>query len=127
MFHVPRSGRVTDHPMPTLRSTDADGNNGAWILDGPEPGWKLILICSDGGGWEHVSVHAFRASTGVSRIPTWKEMCFVKDLCWDAEDVAMQLHPRRSAYVNQHPHTLHLWRPLAAAIPEPPTDFVGAL
>jgi hypothetical protein len=52
-------------------------------------------------------------------------MCYVKRLCWDAEDVVMQLHPRESEYVNQHPHTLHLWRPIDAVIPEPPSIFVG--
>lgn len=54
-------------------------------------------------------------------------MCQVKDVCWDDEDVVMQLHPRRSQYVNMHPHTLHLWRPLEASIPEPPSILVGPL
>lgn len=124
MLHVPEGARVRVHP--TLGSTSAYGNNGAFVLhEGVEPGWGLMLVCSDEGGWEHVSVHAFRPTNGQSRIPTWKEMCFVKALCWDAEDVVMQLHPRASEYVNQHPHVLHLWRPLGATIPEPPALFVG--
>lgn len=80
--------------------------------------------------WQHVSVHAYRRMVAVSspvrmRTPTWKEMSYVKRLCWDAEDVVMQLHPRESEYINCHPHVLHLWRPINADIPTPPAYFVG--
>ena len=127
-FHLPASSRITDGP---LASSPEDGQNGAFHLESVEPGWMLFLIGSDSTDpdaeglpkWEHVSVHARRSDR--VRTPTWKEMCQVKDRRWDAEDVVMQLHPRRSEYVNQHPHVLHLWRPKEAAIPEPPSIFVG--
>jgi len=133
-FHVPESARNTTHPL--LRTTQADGNNGAFDLESPEPGWRLKLIASDGSepavpealGWEHVSVHAYRGTDGPTRrmrTPTWKEMSYVKRLCWDGEDVVMQLHPRESQYVNCHPHVLHLWRPTHRTIPEPPSMLVG--
>lgn len=139
-FHVPELARDTTHPQ--LGSTSADGNNGAFHLDSPEPGWRLALICSDStepdgldyDKWEHVSVHAYRYRAIIpprtqheaqERTPTWKEMCYVKRLCWDAEDVVMQLHPKESEYVNCHPHVLHLWRPVDATIPTPPAIFVG--
>jgi hypothetical protein len=123
MFHVPELARDTTHPM--LATTRADGNNGTFMIESPEPGWRLALIASDGEGWEHVSVHAYRNQGSPMRTPTWKEMNYVKDLCWDGEDVVMQLHPRKSEYVNCHPHVLHLWRPTAATIPTPPAEFVG--
>jgi hypothetical protein len=132
MFHVPETARDTTHPL--LGTTSADGNNGAFHLESPEPGWRLALICSDGTapevpdglGWEHVSVHAYiRRLTPKMRTPTWKEMSYVKRLCWDGEDVVMQLHPRESEYVNCHPHVLHLWRPTLHAIPTPPAILVG--
>ena len=130
-MHVPERSRVTDHPY--LGTDQTAGNNGAFLVDSPEPGWRLALIASDGNdpsvpagnGWEHVSVHAYRARGTKSRTPTWAEMAFVKDLCWDGEDVIMQLHPRRSEYVNNHPHVLHLWR--HASIPTPPPILVGVL
>lgn len=130
MFRVPESSRVTFGPM---RSTYIDGNNGSFLVDSPEPGWRLALIVSDGSdssvpeclGWEHVSVHAFRGAK--ERTPSWREMAFVKDLFWESEDVVMQLHPRRSQYVNNHPHVLHLWRSRTQAIPEPPAMLVGVL
>ncbi len=124
-FHVPELSRDTTHPI--LATTSEDGNNGSFHLESPEPGWRLALICSDGLDWEHVSIHAYagRNSHVKERTPTWKEMCYVKRLCWDTEDAVMQLHPPESDYVNCHPHTLHLWRPLAAPIPLPPSIFVG--
>lgn len=64
----------------------------------------LSVIASVEDGWEHVSV-----SLG-NRCPTWDEMCFVKNLFWDEEDIAIQFHPAKSEYVNLHPYALHLWR-----------------
>jgi hypothetical protein len=80
--------------------------------DGLDPDSNLIP-------WEHVSVSL------ASRCPTWEEMCFVKDLFWDPEQCVMQLHPPRSQWINNHPHCLHLWRPLNAEIPLPPPVTVG--
>lgn len=129
-FHVPELMRDTKHPI--LGSTAANGNNGAFHLESPESGWRLMLIASDGSEapdeptwqWEHVSVHAYRGD-GRTRTPTWREMSYVKRLCWDAEDVVMQLHPRESEYVNCHPNVLHLWRPRNQDIPTPPQILVG--
>jgi len=132
-FHVPEAARVRDHPQ--LGSTPADGNNGAFYLESPEPGWRLALICADGlepgipeawRSWEHVSVHAYRGQGRrlQLRTPTWGEMAYVKGLCWDDEDVVVQFHPRKSEYVNTHPHVLHLWRSTAAPFPTPPTELV---
>jgi hypothetical protein len=125
MFHVPHASRVR---RTRLASDDADGNNGAFVLPSPESGWWLIIIASDGDGWEHVSVHAERPAGGThirSRVPRWSEMCFAKATFWDPEDVVMQLHPRASEYVNQHPDVLHLWRPIGCEIPTPDAGLVG--
>ena len=88
-----------------------------------------MCIASDGDAWEecgfeppaweHVSV-----STAV-RCPTWEEMCHVKEIFWDPEDVVIQLHPPRSEWVNCHPYTLHLWRPIGIVLPRPPALTVG--
>jgi hypothetical protein len=143
MFHVPELARVTDHPQ--LGSTAANGNNGAFDLESCEPGWRLALICSDGSEapgiadwqWEHVSVHAYRPGSPqpvgftlasrrpAMRTPNWREMTFVKRLCWDGEDVVVQFHPRESEYVNCHPHVLHLWRHKTKEFPTPPAILVG--
>ena len=58
--------------------------------------------------WDHVSVSL------KTRTPTWEEMCHIKSLFFADEEVVMQLHPAKSAYVNYHPFCLHLWRPQSA-------------
>jgi hypothetical protein len=128
MFHVPERDRITDHPI--LATSARDGNNGAFDCDSPVPGWRLAIIASDGSDlsvdkWEHVSVHAYRYDGRQMRTPTWDEMCFAKALFWDDEDEVVQFHPKRSEYVNNHPNTLHLWRPVGVVIPTPPSIFVG--
>ena len=121
-FHVPESYRIREG---STASDESCGNNGAFWLPAPRSGENdLWVIASDGMGWEHVSVHA-EDLHGRNHTPTWDEMCRVKDTFWDGEDVVMQLHPKRSEYVNQHPHVLHLWRPVAQEIPQPPTICVG--
>jgi hypothetical protein len=136
MFKVPEAGRDTTHP--SMHTTIADGNNGAFYVQSPEPGWMLALVCSDClhpdmseeelalPKWEHVSVHAYKdhGRRFQERTPTWKEMHYVKTLCWDDDDVVMQLHPMKREYVNCHPHVLHLWRPVDVTIPTPPKMFV---
>lgn len=128
-FRVPEASRMTTGPMATRPH---EGRYGAFLLDSPEPGWRLVLIATDGQDpdapeaqeWEHVSVRALRAKQ--SRTPTWKEMAHVKALCWDDEDVVVQFHPRKSEYVNAHPHVLHLWRS-RTGFPTQPPSLVGPL
>ena len=113
MFHVPEKYRVKNGRM---ASDESYGNNGAFSV--PMSG-RLLVIASDGEGWEHVSVSL------KSRCPTWREMCFVKAIFWDNEDTVMQLHPPKSEYVNNHPFCLHLWRPINQSIPIPDSILVG--
>lgn len=108
---VPEQYRVTQGPLGSDRSY---GNNGAFQL--PE---GLVVIASDQGGWEHVSV------SNPKRLPAWTEMCYVKRLFWDEEDAVMQVHPPASTYVNVHPNCLHLWKPVGQEIPLPPSFMVG--
>jgi len=113
-------------------SDESFGNNGAFQLpilkavdgsihlgDHKHHHCSLRLVVSDGEGWDHVSVSL------ENRCPSWAEMCFVKDLFFEPDEVAMQLHPAKSDYVNYHQHCLHLWRPYNRSIPLPPSIFVG--
>lgn len=84
-------------------------------------GRSFFVIASNGGGWEHVSISPAGKK---NRCPTWEEMCAVKDMFFEPEEVVMQLHPAHSEYVNNHPYCLHLWRPLEREIPLPPVKFV---
>lgn len=96
MFHVPEPYRVRNGAM---RSDQTFGNNGAFVFDSVVPHRKMAVIASDGKDWEkaklegepweHVSVHVFQGKKQFT--PTWIEMCAVKDMFWDAEDVVMSL------------------------------------
>ena len=79
----------------------------------------LNFIFSWGCGFEHLSV-----STPV-KCPTWEQMCFMKDIFWSEEEVCMQLHPKKSEYVNNMPYCLHIWKPINQEIPTPPSIMLG--
>ena len=109
------------HRHGPLATAEADGNNGLFFIKHPNPQSALTfkVICSDGGGWEHVSVSLPK------RCPTWEEMCFIKGLFWGEGDVVVQYHPAKVDYVNLHPFCLPLWRPTEALMPAPPSWMVG--
>ncbi len=130
-----RGFRVISGPIP---SQEADGNNGAFripftydphnvIIDkAVKPSHVFNVIVSDGESWDHVSVHVsieLRAVRTV-RTPSWDEMCFIKNLFFEAEEACMQIHPPASRYVNHHPSTLHLWRSHNRSIQMPPLFMV---
>lgn len=120
MFKVPEKYRLKVSPF---KSDESHGNNGVFIVPSYDKGRALSIIASDGLGWEHVSVHAV-GNTGKSFTPSWVEMCQVKDLFWSEDDVVIQYHPAKKDYVNMHPNTLHLWRPIDVVIPTPPLVLV---
>jgi hypothetical protein len=107
MFKVPEQCRVKDGP---LGSSSRDGNNGLFVVYNlHNDGKTLSIICSDGMGWEHVSVVKYSAFNHPEN-PTWEDMCQVKNLFWGEGDVVIQIHPDKKNYINNHPNCLHLWR-----------------
>ncbi|HJA81276.1 MAG TPA: hypothetical protein H9776_05930 [Candidatus Mediterraneibacter intestinipullorum] len=92
-----------------------DGMSGMLHMTGLK---NCTIIASWAGGWEHVSV------CPSNRVPTWNEMCQIKDMFWDDDEVVMQLHPAKSNYVNLMENCLHLWKPIHKEIPVPPTLYV---
>lgn len=90
-----------------------------WMLGSDGTGW--VEHGYDLPAWEHVSVSV----RGEDRVPSWEEMCVVKDMFWDAEDTVIQFHPPKSDYVNYNWKVLHLWRPIGVELPRPPAVMVG--
>lgn len=110
MFHPPEKFRIDgEHGAPY----------GAFKVMRLPLGRSLTVIASNDDGWEHVSV------SRPSRCPTWDEMCEVKELFWDDEDMVIQYHPPKSQYINCHPHCLHMWKPTEVELPKPPSWMVG--
>jgi hypothetical protein len=79
------------------------------------------VIFSWGAGWDHVSIAPFKRNY----IPSWDEMCKLKDMFFYPEETVLQYHPAQSQYVNQLGNCLHLWRPQHYEIPLPPPVMVG--
>ena len=98
-----------------------DATHGCFVLLSPVDECQMYVIASSEGGWDHVSA---RRITG-KRPPNWPEMCHVKKLFFEPDEVVVQYHPRESEYVNVHPFVLHLWRPQDVELPTPPPEFVG--
>lgn len=116
MFKVPEEFRIEEGD---IGSDDSYGNNGAFLINMKGCRYKILVIASNGEGWEHVSVSLSY------RTPNWEEMCYIKSLFWDEEDCVVQYHPPKSEYVNFHPFVLHMWRPTNQEIPRPPSIMVG--
>lgn len=82
----------------------------------------MSVIWSFGGGWEHVSMD------GRNRMPTWDEMCQLKDIFFTEDECCVQYHTPKSEYVNNIPYCLHIWKPIekfSGALPMPPSILVG--
>jgi hypothetical protein len=71
----------------------------------PDCGTCTVMFGYNENGYEHVSV----SPTHQFRVPTWEDMCYVKDTFWKDEEEAFQLHPKKSQYVNLKENCLHLW------------------
>jgi len=113
-FHVPEKHRLKTGPY---GSPNGIGNYGAFMI--PHRRKVFRCIASNECGWEHVSVSLS------DRCPTWREMCAIKAIFWDADDVVIQYHPTEKEYINNHPYCLHLWRPIGQTVPTPPAILVG--
>lgn len=79
------------------------------------------VIWSNGGGWEHVSFTPNKKYY----MPSWDDMCRIKNIFFYPEEWVVQYHPAESEYVNNVPNCLHLWRPTDQPLPTPPSWMVG--
>lgn len=119
-FEAPEKYRVTTGLYGTHSD---DGNNGIFVVPLSSQSHAYCIV-SDGLDWEHVSVHIFNPNDKTQRTPTWSEMCKIKDLFWNEFACVVQYHPEKNDYVNNHKHTLHLWRPIKQIIVKPPKYLV---
>lgn len=119
-IHLPAIVEHAREQSGAYASLPYSGPNGRFRIECN--GVMLLVLASNGMGWEHVSVSVL---TGKKRCPTWEEMVFIKDLFWDPEEIVVQFHPRHSMYVNFHPYVLHLWRETGKDFNAPPSILVG--
>ena len=114
--HIVRKGRIKEGLM---ASTSDNGNNGAFAIKIGDI--TYLVIASDQAGYDHVSV----TIPGFNRTPKWEEMCAIKDLFFNPNEVVIQFHPPEDNYVNFHKYYLHMWRPHGHQVKLPPTWMVG--
>lgn len=125
-FSVPEIYRVKNGIM---ASDESYGCNGVFIIPVyyDEPGIKYYqCIVSDGMGWRHLSVVMLNEKKEpANTMPSWEDMCYLKDLFWDVTACVVQYHPPHSEYVNNHQYCLHLWEPTDFTLPMPDSIMVG--
>lgn len=102
-----------------IRITATGHDGGMGVISMPE--WQGSVIWSFGGGWEHVSVSPYKKNI----IPSWDDMCRLKDIFFKENEAVIEIHPPKSEYVNNVPNCLHLWRPCDGKMPLPPSIMVG--
>lgn len=101
------------HPLYPDRGA---GNNGFFLI--PYQSYELCIIASDEGGWDHVSVSL------KNRIPRYYEMCFIKDLFFKEDEIAVEFHVPKDKHINNFENCLHLWRNQKEGHKLPPQIFV---
>lgn len=72
-----------------------------------------VVFSDDENGWEHVSFSPYNG-----KMPTWDDMCKLKELFWKDEEEVIQIHPKKSEYVNMMENCLHLWRNKTMELPQ---------
>lgn len=65
-----------------------------------------IVFSNYEDGYEHVSFSPYSG-----KMPSWEDMCALKDIFWNDDEEVYQMHPPKNEYVNMMGNCLHLWRP----------------
>lgn len=71
---------------------------------------NVIFGYNEAGMMEHVSF----SCSNKKKIPSWEQMCRLKDMFFKQDEMAVQIHPRGDRYVhgvNGLGNVMHLWRP----------------
>lgn len=104
---------------PSLRNIELSIDGGRAVIHVGR--WDGSVIWSHGAGFNHVSVCPF-----AKRItPEYSDMQKVKEIFWNDEEAAIQIHPPKSEYVNNVENCLHLWECYYKEQPLPPSCLVG--
>lgn len=100
-----------------IGTISSDGGRGIIAL----PTWQGTVVWSNGAGWEHVSVSPEKKRI----IPSWDDMCKVKEIFFHDDEAVIQIHPPKAEHVNNMPNCLHLWRCTYKDMILPPSILVG--
>lgn len=89
-----------------LTTAEREYGDGTFLLHDRKHFASVIYSLENHEGKEvfHVSISPFG-----KRMPTWDDMCDLKDAFFEDEERAYQIHPKKSEYVNVSENCLHLW------------------
>lgn len=76
----------------------------------------VVFGYDEAGLMEHVSVSSYKRR----QLPTWTEMCRLKDMFFYPDEMVVQIHPTEDRYLHgvsmpggrPLENVLHLWRPM---------------
>lgn len=80
----------------------------------PDCGTCSVIWGDNEDGYEHVSVSPRKKFN----MPTWNDMCMLKDMFFEDDEEVYQIHPKKSEYVNVVENCLHLWKPIGHELNE---------
>lgn len=80
----------------------------------PDCGTCSVIWGDNEEGYEHVSVTPKKKFN----VPTWNDMCVLKDMFFEDDEEVYQIHPKKSEYVNVVENCLHLWKPIGHELNE---------
>ena len=113
-MHLKTIEEIKNNPQVNYADPWGNGDNaysGSLRLDGQIKQFYYIASI-DNGKWEHVSVSM---ASSKKSLPTWKDMCRIKDIFWNEDEEVHQIHPKAEQYlhgVGDLENVLHLWRPV---------------
>jgi len=97
-----------------------DSSCGFFIIPSRNNNNFYQVIASSGEGWDHVSVCLLdRKGRFVERTLTWNEMCLIKNIFFNDDEDAVEFHPRKQDYIDEHHYVLHIWRANMKEFPLP--------
>ena len=124
MFQVPNKFRVKNSKNAMFNSTDADGNNGHFLIRKKNfsPGVRdkkgflkqvknnkdtvFLVKASDTDGWEHIRIQI----VGRSQMIDNKDINWIRDHFWSKEDIVIQYHCPDLEIKGDNEFFVHLWR-----------------
>ena len=108
---------ILKNPRLSLQFRDKDGFKATIAL----PKWIGSVICTNSGGWNHISI----APSNRRIMPSYEDLCLVKDMFWNEEESVIHVFPPKSQYVNNLSNCLHLWECYYTEMVLPPSFMVG--
>lgn len=100
----------------TGKLSDVDPRAGRWDIYRGWVEWTgfrgtVVFGFNEAGLMEHVSVSSYNRH----KLPSWDDMCKLKDMFFHSGEMVVQIHPAEENYihgVNGLENVLHLWRPM---------------